>query len=103
MIPERLNYGDEIRVIAPSRSLNVVRQNAFDNALRFLEGKKYKITFSNNCRETNEMNSSSINSRVEDIHDAYLDTNVKAIITCIGGKVRFVATEKSISVEIIEH
>lgn len=31
------------------------------------------------------MNSSSINSRVEDIHDAFLDTNVKAIITCIGG------------------
>jgi muramoyltetrapeptide carboxypeptidase len=31
------------------------------------------------------MNSSRINSRVEDIHEAFLDTNVKAIITCIGG------------------
>lgn len=31
------------------------------------------------------MNSSSIQSRVEDLHNAFLDKNVKAILTCIGG------------------
>lgn len=57
----------------------------FDKAFEFLENKGYKISFSKNCRELDECDSSSIHSRVEDLHDAFLDKNVKAILTCIGG------------------
>ena len=46
MIPNKLNVGDEIRVIAPSRSLSVVRQNVFDKALKFLSDKGFIISFS---------------------------------------------------------
>jgi muramoyltetrapeptide carboxypeptidase len=85
MISNKLNIGDEIRVIAPSRSLSVVRQDVFDKALKFLSNKGFVISFSKNSREIDETNSSSIQSRVEDLHDAFLDKNVKAVLTCIGG------------------
>jgi len=85
MIPNKLNFGDEIRVIAPSRSLSIIREEVFDSALEYLTNKGYKISFSKNCRELDDCNSSSIYSRIEDLHDAFLIKNVKAILTCIGG------------------
>lgn len=85
MIAEKLKYGDEIRVIAPSGSLSRVRVDIFDKALSYLNSQGFKITFSKHSREFNEFKSSAIVSRVEDIHEAFLDNNVKMIITCIGG------------------
>ena len=85
MIANKLQYGDEIRVIAPSSSLTRVRQDIYDKALAFLSGKGFKVTFSKNSREMDEFASSSIQSRVADIHEAFADKNVKMIITCIGG------------------
>lgn len=85
MIANKLNVGDEIRVIAPSRSLSIVKQEDFDKALKFLSDKGFIISFSQNSREIDEANSSSIQSRVDDIHNAFIDKNVRAILTCIGG------------------
>lgn len=85
MIPNKLKYGDEIRVIAPSSSLSRVRKDIYDHALSYLESQEFKITFSKNSQEMNEFKSSSVSSRVDDIHDAFKDKNVRMIITCIGG------------------
>lgn len=85
MIANKLQYGDEIRVIAPSSSLTRVRQEIYDKALTILRGKGFKVTFSKNSREMDEFASSSIQSRVADIHEAFADKNVKMILTCIGG------------------
>jgi muramoyltetrapeptide carboxypeptidase len=85
MIAGKLEIGDEIRIIAPSRSLGSVRQEVFDRALQFLSNKGFVITFSKNSRELDEAKSSRIKSRIEDLHTAFLDKNVKAILTCIGG------------------
>lgn len=85
MIAEKLSVGDEIRVIAPSRSLSVVRQEVFGRGMKYLTDKGFKISFSRNSRMIDEMNSSDVQSRIEDLHEAFLDKNVKAILTCIGG------------------
>lgn len=85
MIADRLKYGDEIRVIAPSTSLSCVWEKIYNEALSYLEEQGFKITFSKNARELDEFKSSSIKSRVEDIHDAFADKNVKMIFTCRGG------------------
>lgn len=85
MIPQKLNYGDEIRIIAPSSSLTRVRSDIFDSALAFLQEQGFNVTFSKNCRETNIFLSSSVRSRVDDIHEAFADKNVKAVMACIGG------------------
>lgn len=85
MYAQKLQKGDEIRVIAPSRSLSIVRKNIFNGALEYLENQGYRITFSDHSREIEFMESASILARVEDLQNAFLDPNVKAILTCIGG------------------
>jgi len=85
MIATKLKIGDEIRVIAPSRSLSIVREDIYDNAIQYLKRKGFVISFSSNSGELDGSDSSSIKSRVEDLHNAFIDENVKGIITCIGG------------------
>ena len=85
MIADKLKPGDEIRVIAPSRNLTEVRQDVHHHAVNFWEKEGFRLTFSKNSREANKFHSSSIASRVEDLHQAFLDPNVKMIITCLGG------------------
>lgn len=85
MIASKLNPGDEIRVIAPSRNLTEVRQDVHHHAVNFWKKEGFQLTFSKNCRETDQFHSSSIESRIEDIHEAFLDPNAKAVITCLGG------------------
>jgi len=85
IVPEKLKAGDEIRVIAPARSLSLisaeVRQIAIDN----FESMGLKVTYSKNCEESDAFISSSIDSRIEDLHEAFRDKNVKGIFTVIGG------------------
>lgn len=85
MIPNKLEYGDEIRVIAPSSSLARVWKDVYNKAFSYLTAQGYKVTFSKNSSEIDEFYSSRIQSRVDDIHEAFADKNVKMIITCIGG------------------
>jgi len=85
MIPEKLKIGDEIRVIAPSRSLSLMPEKFIQLAKTNLEAIGFKVSFSKNCRESDIFMSSSVKSRVDDIHDAFKDKNVKAIFTAIGG------------------
>lgn len=85
MLALKLKKGDEIRIIAPSRSLAIVRDEIFNKALFNLKNQGFHVTFSKHSREIDDWNSSSIRSRVEDIHEAFLDNKVKAILTAIGG------------------
>lgn len=85
MLAPKLNQGDEIRVIAPSRSLAIVHDEIFNKALCYLEQQGFYVTFSKHSREKDDWNSLSVQLRAEDIHEAFLDNNVKAILTAIGG------------------
>ncbi len=85
MIASKLKLGDEVRVIAPARNLTEVRQDVHHHAVNFWKEKGFHLTFSKNSREVGKYHSSSIASRVEDIHEAFCDPNVKMIITCLGG------------------
>lgn len=85
IIPKKLQAGDEIRVIAPARSLALLSEENINLAKENLEKQGFKVSFSKNCREKDIFMSSSIKSRVEDLHEAFKDQNVKAIFTVIGG------------------
>jgi muramoyltetrapeptide carboxypeptidase LdcA involved in peptidoglycan recycling len=85
MIPSRLKYGDEIMVIAPSRSLSLISKENIKLAKDKIESLSFKVTFSNNCMERDMFISSSVKSRIEDIHAAFRDKDVKCILTAIGG------------------
>jgi len=83
--PEKLKSGDEVRIIAPSRSVKILSDEIKNIANKRFEDLGFKLSFGKHVDETDEFNSSSIKSRVEDLHDAFTDKNVKGIITVIGG------------------
>jgi len=85
IIPKKLQSGDEIRVIAPARSLSLLNKENVNLAKDNLEKQGFKVSFSKNCKEKDIFMSSSIKSRVEDLHEAFKDPDVKAIFTVIGG------------------
>ena len=81
----KLKIGDEIRVIAPSRSMYFLKPEKLLKAKQKLEELGFKISFAKNVNEYDIFKISSIKSRVEDIHNAFMDKNVKAILACYGG------------------
>ncbi|HWU42317.1 MAG TPA: S66 peptidase family protein [Bdellovibrio sp.] len=85
MLPSKLQQGDEVRVIAPSRSLGIISEDQrLISSQRFQE-MGLKVSFGKHVEEKDSFNSSAVESRVEDLHQAFADKNVKAILTAIGG------------------
>jgi len=82
---DKLKPGDEIRVIAPSRSLSLISEDTRALAIDRFEAFGLKVTYSKHCEESDQFMSSSVESRVEDLHEAFLDDQVKGIFTVIGG------------------
>ena len=85
MKPSRLQAGDEIRVIAPSRSLAIVKGEQRRLAEERLTELGFKVTYGKTVLFHDDFFSNSIEDRIEDLHDAFRDPNVKGIFTAIGG------------------
>lgn len=85
MIPRKLKKGDEIRIIAPSRGLANLDFNRNEYAIKKLEEYGFKVSISKYANDIDFEKSPSIQKRVDDLHAAFLDKNVKAIITATGG------------------
>ena len=85
IIPRKLKTGDTIRVIAPSSSIGIIAQDARTIANERLTGLGLKITFGEHVEEMDETKSSSIASRVSDLHNAFADPEVKGVFAVTGG------------------
>ena len=87
VIPNKLNVGDEIRVIAPSRSMKTLNEEVIKIAKKRLQQMGFSITFGKNVMNSinDDFGCASISDRIEDLHEAIQDKNVKAILTVIGG------------------
>ncbi|NTW61316.1 LD-carboxypeptidase [Candidatus Saccharibacteria bacterium] len=85
MFANKLKPGDEIRVIAPSRSLDIITEEVREIANARLAELGFKVSFGRNVEQIDDFKSSSIESRIEDLHEAFCDPNVKGILTAIGG------------------
>jgi muramoyltetrapeptide carboxypeptidase len=83
--PQKLQRGDEIRVVAPSSSMGIISGPNKEIANNRLKDLGFKITYGKNVEEINEFNSSSIKSRIADLHKAFSDKKVKAVFAVIGG------------------
>lgn len=86
VVPPRLKPGDEIRVIAPARSRAFVMEN--DNtrwADQRFHAMGVHVTFGAHVDERDVFDSSSIESRVGDLHAAFADPRVAAVMVVIGG------------------
>ncbi|MBP9758692.1 LD-carboxypeptidase [Candidatus Dojkabacteria bacterium] len=88
MVPVKLKLGDTIRVIAPARSLAMHWLN--NQEMKTVAKQRFdelglELTFGKHVYEIDEFDSTSIENRIEDIHDAFADPAVKMLITVIGG------------------
>jgi len=66
MIPAKLQKGDEIRIVAPSRSLDIIVAKERERAARRLEALGFHVSFGRHVLERDLFDSSSIEHRVTD-------------------------------------
>ncbi len=86
MVPNKLKAGDEVRVIAPSRSMTILGDDCKKIATERLEKLGLKVTFGKYIYEADEdYATATVEHRAQDLNDAFADKNVKAILTAIGG------------------
>jgi len=77
--------GSHVRVIAPSLSMKIIFAETLNYAASRFQEMGFKVSFGKNISEIDVFHSSSINSRIQDLHDAFQDSTVDAILTVIGG------------------
>jgi muramoyltetrapeptide carboxypeptidase LdcA involved in peptidoglycan recycling len=87
MFAEKLKKGDEVRIIAPSRSLAIISAETREIANKRFAELGLVLTFGQEAskEECDDFLSSSVSSKIKDLHDAFSDKRVKAVITTIGG------------------
>ncbi|MBB4822818.1 muramoyltetrapeptide carboxypeptidase LdcA involved in peptidoglycan recycling [Sporosarcina luteola] len=84
-IPKKLKHGDEVRIIAPSRSAGILSEEGVQLAKERLERLGVTVSFGRHVFEKDLQNSASIQQRIKDLHEAFSDKQVKGIVTVIGG------------------
>lgn len=86
IIPKKLQVGDEVRIIAPAKSF----LPAFTSEMRLSAQKKLEslglmVTFGDFVDEADELLSATVEHRLFDLHNAFRDPNVKAVLSVQGG------------------
>lgn len=85
IFPKKLEKGSHIRVIAPARSMAIIGKERKNYAVEKLEELGLRVSFGRHIDETDTFNSSSIASRIDDLHEAFSDNKVDGVLTVIGG------------------
>ena len=87
IVPALLKKGDEVRIIAPSRGVKIIGKDVRALAEKRLNELGLKVSYAENAVDENwdELGTTSVQKRVDDIMNAFKDKNVKAIMTMIGG------------------
>lgn len=81
-----LKAGDEIRIVAPACNFSIMSQPSRQLAQKRLEQLKLKVTYAKNINKAPDtFTSYSVKDRLNDLHEAYKDKKVKAILAVIGG------------------
>ena len=85
IFPAKLKKGDKVRVIAPVQSMAIITEESRSIATKRFKELGLELSFGKHIEEIDEFVSTSIESRIEDLHDAYRYPEIKAIFTVIGG------------------
>jgi muramoyltetrapeptide carboxypeptidase LdcA involved in peptidoglycan recycling len=85
LIPKKIQVGDHIRVVSPSKSFSILSEETVDIALQRLRNLGFTVTISQHASVMDDFGSSSIEERIEELHDAFADKSVDIILTTIGG------------------
>jgi muramoyltetrapeptide carboxypeptidase len=86
MLPPKLKSGDHVRVIAPAHSFSP----AFTDAMKKRAEDGFtklglSVSYGKYVHELDEFNTTPVEKRLEDLHDAFSDPEVQAVIPAMGG------------------
>lgn len=84
--PKKLQKGDTVAVLSPSKGLPSIFPHIFDNGIKILK-EKFELKVKEFPTTRMEIGKLYENPKIraEDINNAFLDKEVKAILTSIGG------------------
>src|SRR5215203_3983671 len=85
MIAAKLQPGDEVRVVSPAVSLGFIPEDQKLMARARLEGLGFRLSFSRNVEMLDRFDSSPVEARVSDLHEAFADPGVRGMLTTLGG------------------
>lgn len=86
IIPARLKKGDHLRVIAPAESFSPkFTKELEEKAVKGFKELGLRVSFGKYVHEMNNFKSATLEHRLEDLHEAFEDASVNAIISAIGG------------------
>ena len=85
MIPAKLQRGDEVRVVSPAVSLGYIPEDQQLTARERLEALGLRLSFSRNAEAMDRFDSSPVEARISDLHEAFADPGVKGMLTTLGG------------------
>lgn len=88
MIPPKLAAGDEIRIVSPSCTLPSMpwfSDAMMETAKAFFTSRGMTVSEGKHLREMDAAGSTTIEHRLEDIHAAFADPNVKSLHCIRGG------------------
>ncbi len=83
--PDKLKVGDEVRIIAPSLTMQSISKEKIELAKQTLTSLGLEVSFGKHVYEKNLFESSPIGSRIDDLHEAFSNKNIKAVISARGG------------------
>jgi muramoyltetrapeptide carboxypeptidase len=83
--PKRLQKGDTLAIVSPSGAVPKELRGQFNNGVKFLESLGLKVKIGKNALGRYFYSSGTVEERLSDIHEAFADKTVKAVIMSIGG------------------
>lgn len=86
VFPAKLKPGDSVAIVAPSSSLSIISKEVREYAKRTLiTAFGLNVKYMPNCLKVDVCATASVDDRLTDLHAAFADPTVKAILTVIGG------------------
>lgn len=85
MIPQKLKSGDNVAIISPSSGCPYIFPHIYENGLKLLKSWGLKIKEYPTAKADPDYLRKNPQIRAKDVNDAFFDTEVKAIITSVGG------------------
>ena len=81
----RLRPGSHLRVIAPSRSLQVVSDAICQASLTKLQSMGFEVSIGSRARKTGLFATAPPEDRLQDLHEAFSDRGVDGVLSAVGG------------------
>jgi muramoyltetrapeptide carboxypeptidase len=83
--PKRLQRGDTIGIVSPSSGIAALCPRRLQRGIEELKRLGFQVIVGKNAKKRNEYMAGTMEERIEDLHEMFANSEVKAIITTIGG------------------